>query len=89
MDAGLPYTGLRGFDVDPRMWLYVPHPVAVAQQVVPMTLIGDRLQVASATPDPDLSTIRRHFPALEIDVSIAPAAEIRRVLAAHPDGSDR
>jgi hypothetical protein len=89
MDTGLPYTGLRGFDVDPRMWLYVPHVVALAQQVVPMILIGDRLQVASATPEPDLSVVRRHFPMLEIDVTIAPAAEIRRVLASHPDGTDR
>lgn len=89
MDAGLPYTGLRDFAVDPRMWLYVPHAVALAQQVVPMTLIGNRLQVASAGSSPDLSVIRKHFPALQIDVTIAPAAEIHRVLAAHSDGTDR
>jgi hypothetical protein len=87
MEAGLPFTGLRAFTVDPRMWLYVPHRTAVAQQVVPMTIIADRLQLACATADPDLSPIRRHFPELRIDVVIAPANEIDRVLS-HAQGTD-
>ncbi len=86
MAAGLPFTGLRDFAVDPRMWLYVPQRVALAQRVVPMTIIADRLQLAAAAPDPDLTAIRRHFPALGIDIVIAPADEIDRVLS-HTEGT--
>ncbi len=88
MDAGLPYTGLREFTVDPRMLLYVPYRVAVAQRIVPMTIIANRLQLASAVPDPDLTSLRRHFPGLEIDITIAPAAEIDSVLR-RAEPSDR
>ncbi|MCW3013367.1 MAG: glycosyltransferase [Solirubrobacterales bacterium] len=81
MDAGLPYSGLRDFTVDARMWHYIPYRTALELRVVPMTLVGDRLQVVSAVPSPDLRRVLAHFPALRIDVVIAPAAEIDRVLA--------
>lgn len=80
--AGLRTTSLRDFTADPRMWHYLPLHEALELRVVPMTIIGDRLQVASATPDPDLDGLRRHFPVLQIDVVLAPADEIDRVLAA-------
>jgi hypothetical protein len=87
LESGLPYSGLRGFVVDPRMWHYVPHRTARALQVVPVTIIGDRLQLASAVPSPDLGPVLRHFPALAVDIVIAPATEIDRVLN-HARGSD-
>ncbi|WP_354699412.1 hypothetical protein DSM112329_05128 [Paraconexibacter sp. AEG42_29] len=80
-------TTLQDFEADPRMWHYLPLHEALEQRVVPMTIIGNRLQVASATPDPDLAVLHRHFPALQIDVVIAPANEIDRVLA-HAQGPD-
>jgi hypothetical protein len=87
LEAGLPYSGLRDFVVDARLWHYVPYRTALGLQVVPMTLIGDRLQLASAVPSPDLDALLRHFPALHVDIVIAPATEIDRVLS-HAQGSD-
>lgn len=84
--AGPTTTALRDFVADPRMWHYLPLHEALELRVIPMTIIGNRLQVASAAPAPDLDSLRRHFPTLQIDVVIAPANEIDRVLA-HAQGS--
>ena len=80
LDAGLPYTGLRGFEVDPRLWRYVPLTVALTERIVPVILVGDVLTVAATRPDPDLAHLRRHFPNLQVSVAIAPAAEVDHVL---------
>jgi len=51
--TGLPYTGLRGFTCDPKLLLYVPMAMAVAERVVPVILVEDRLKLASAGPHPN------------------------------------
>lgn len=79
-EAGLPYTGLRGFSLDRRLLRYVPLTVAIAERVVPLTIVGDTLKLASATPHPDLTPIRRRFPYLAVDIVVAPAREIDGVL---------
>lgn len=79
--AGLPFTDLQGFAADRRMFHYLPLRDAVELRVLPMTVIGDRLQVAAAGVAPDLSALRRHYPNLQVDVVVAPAAAIDRVLA--------
>ena len=55
---GLPYTGLRGFEPDLRLFHYIPLTVAVQHRVLPLLIVGDTLKVASAAPDPDLSLLR-------------------------------
>jgi hypothetical protein len=80
MRSGLPFTGLRDFDCDPKLFHYVPLPMAVAQRVVPVVIVGDTLKVASAGPNPDISLLRRRFPALTVDIVIAPGREIDAVL---------
>lgn len=80
LDAGLPYTGLRGFDVDPRLWHYVPQRLALAERIVPVILVGDTLTVAATRPDPDLTHLRAAFPNLQLSVAIAPTAEIDQLL---------
>lgn len=79
--ANLPYTGLRDFDVDARLWRYVPLQLALKQRVVPLTLVGDELKIAAAHPDPDLGSLRTHFPNLRLGLVIAPAVEIDAALA--------
>jgi len=81
LQANLPYTGLRGFEIDPRLWRYVPLQYALNERVVPLTLVGDELKLASNRPDPDLSILRRHFPKLRLGLVIAPADEIDATLA--------
>ena len=78
--SGLPYTGLRDFEPDARLFHYVPLPFAVQQRVLPLLIVGDTLKVAAAAPDPDLSLLKTRFPYLAVDIVIAPGPEIDRVL---------
>jgi hypothetical protein len=77
---GLPYTGLRDFEPDLRLFHYVPLQFALQQRIVPLLVVGDTLKVASASPDTDLSLLRTRFPYLGVDMVIAPGPEIDRVL---------
>jgi hypothetical protein len=76
----LPYTGLRDFEPDPKLFHYVSITYAVQHRVVPLLVVGDTLKVAASRPDPDLSLLRTRFPYLAVDIVIAPAPEIDRVL---------
>lgn len=78
-------TSLRGFTIDPRLMSYVPLELAQREQIVPVVVIGNRLQVASADSKPALDEVRARFPNLAIDVVQADAGEIRAVL----DAADR
>lgn len=80
LQSGLPYTGLRDFEIDPRLLRYVPLRVATEEQIVPVVLIANTLTIAAPRPQPDLTTVRKHFPHLGIDVVIAPATEIAAAL---------
>ena len=80
LSHGLPYTGLRDFELDPRLLHYVPLTFALAQRLVPLLIVGDTLKVASPVADPDLSLLKTRFPYLAVDIVIAPGPEIDRVL---------
>jgi hypothetical protein len=83
-----PFTGLRDFTPDPKLFRYLPVAVAREQQVVPLLLVGDTLKIASAAADPDLQVLSSRFPALAVDIVIAPAAEIAAALdRMHPEGT--
>jgi hypothetical protein len=74
--SGLPYSGLRGFIPDPRLFLYVPVATAVAQRVCPLVLVDDSLKLASAYLDPDLLAVRTRFPNLDLGLVIVPRDEL-------------
>jgi hypothetical protein len=78
--AGRPFVGLRDFVADPRLFVYLPVPIAMRERVCPLVLIGDSLKLASAFLDPDLSYLERRFPSLSVDVGIAPRSEILEAL---------
>ncbi len=78
--AGLPFAGLRGFEADPRLFVYLPLPIALRERVCPLLLVGDSLKLASVYPDPDLSYLERRFPNLRVDLTLAPRAELLRAL---------
>jgi hypothetical protein len=84
LEHGLPFTGLRGFAADPRLFHYVPRDAAVARCVVPVVLVGDTLKLASATPDPELADVRARFPALRVEVVVAPRSAVEAALARAP-----
>lgn len=80
LSSGLPYSGLRDFEPDPRLFHYVPLTYALSHRLLPMLIVGDTLKVASAVADPDLSLLKTRFPYLAVDIVIAPGPEIDRVL---------
>lgn len=80
LHSGRRFEGLRGLVVDPRLFLYLPLSVAVRERLVPITLAGDRLVVASAFLDPDLGYLSGRFPSLQVDLVIAPRNEILEAL---------
>ncbi|HEV3127735.1 MAG TPA: hypothetical protein VGY32_02060 [Solirubrobacteraceae bacterium] len=81
MQSGVPYVGLRDVAPDPNLMLYVPASVARAAEVVPLSLDENRLQLACATLEGDLTPIQARFPRLELELCISPADEIRDLLA--------
>ena len=82
VDDALPYTGLRGFNVDPLLLHYVPLGEARRLEILPLILIGDRLTIASARPDPDLSDLAAQLPKLRFEIVLAARAELLDALAA-------
>lgn len=78
--AGLSFTGLRDFVPDPRLFVYLPLPIAARERICPLVLIGDSLKLASAFLDPDLSHLERRFPTLGLSLTIAPRREILAAL---------
>ena len=79
--AGRELTTLAGVEPDGGLLLYLPLDLAERETVFPIILVGDKLVVASAFNDPDLSVVERHFPKLEVEVAIAPRSEIRDLIA--------
>ncbi len=75
-----PYAGLRDFIPDPRLFVYLPVPIAIRERVCPLVLIGDSLKLASAFLDPDMSYLERRFPNLSVEIGIAPRSEILEAL---------
>ncbi len=80
--AGLPFTDLRGFVPDERLFLYVPLVAAISDRVCPLVLVDDTLHVASVYVDPRLEGLKRHFPKLEVAIEIAPRGQILAALNA-------
>jgi len=80
-EAGLPFTGLRDFRPDERLWRGVAPDWALRERVVPLVVVGDRLKLAAARPDADLSAIQDAYAG--VDLVIAPADEIDAALGGH------
>ena len=79
---GLRYSGLRDVQLDARLLLYVPLEVCERETVLPLAVTEEVLQVATAYPDPDLELVDGRFPALEIELVLAP---MDRIAELHDD----
>jgi hypothetical protein len=79
---GLRYSGLRDVQLDARMLLYVPLDVCERETVLPLAVTEEVLQVATAYPDPDLQLVGGRFPALELELVLAP---YERIAELHDD----
>jgi hypothetical protein len=80
LESDLPYQGLRDAKPDPNLLLYLPAALARAEEVVPLSLKDNVLELACARPDPDLDALRARFPRLALDLCVSSDEEIRHVL---------
>jgi hypothetical protein len=78
--SGRPFAGLRRVTVDHRLFLYLPLHLAQRERVVPLSREDDRLTVASAYLDPDLSSLAERFPSLEVRLLVSPRVEVLEAL---------
>lgn len=78
--SGRAFAGLRDFEPDHRLFLYVPLHVAQRERVVPLVLVGDSLKIASAYLDPDLGFLRQRFPNLHLELVVSPRRELLEAL---------
>jgi hypothetical protein len=79
---GMRYSGLREVEIDPRLLLYVPLEICERETVLPLSISEELLQVATASPDPDLAIVEGRFPDLEIKLVFAP---IERITELHDE----
>jgi hypothetical protein len=78
--SGRPLVGLRGFVPDPKLFLYVPLSLAASERICPLSLRGDRLELASVFLDPDLSYLTERFPNLELELVLAARDDVLAAL---------
>ena len=78
--AGRELTSVAGVEPDAGLLLYLPLDLAERECVFPVILVGDRLVVATAFNDPDLSAVESHFPKLDVELTIAARSEIRTLI---------
>ncbi len=78
---GLPYAGLRDAAHDASL---VPETAARAARVVALGGWEDRVRLAAAEPEPDLTAVRPHLGDRRAEIVIAPREEIDAILGPPP-----
>jgi hypothetical protein len=78
--TGLPFVGLRDHAHDPDLDRLIPRDAARAARAIPLTADDDRIRLAVADPDTDLSTLDRYLAGRQVDLALAPREEIDTIL---------
>ncbi|MBA3842278.1 MAG: hypothetical protein H0X39_06615 [Actinobacteria bacterium] len=78
--SGRTFAGLRHTVPDHRLFLYLPLHVAQRERIIPLSLVENRLTIACAYLDPDLSAVADRFPNLELELLVSPRVEILQAL---------
>ena len=79
--SGLPFVGLRGRSIDPRLLRYVPFSFCRAHRLVPVRLDDDGLAVACTVPLDAVRHLERRLPGVRVLPMIALSTEIDELLA--------
>ena len=82
--TGLPFVGLRDHAHDPDLDRLIPPDAARAARAIPLTADDDRIRLAVADPDTDLSTLDRYLAGRHVDLALAPREEIDTILGPPP-----
>jgi hypothetical protein len=78
--TGLPFVGLRDHAHDPDLDRLIPPDAARAARAIPLTADDDRIRLAVADPDTDLSTLDKYLSGRQVDLALAPREEIDTIL---------
>jgi hypothetical protein len=82
--TGLPFVGLRDHAHDPDLDRLIPPDAARAARAIPLTADDDRIRLAVADPDTDLSTLDKYLAGRQVDLALAPGEEIDTILGPPP-----
>jgi outer membrane biosynthesis protein TonB len=82
--AGLPFAGLREHAHDDTLDAIVPPTAARAARALPLRADDERVRVAVADPEADLSALEPHVGARRVEIAIAPLGELDALLGPPP-----
>jgi type II secretion system (T2SS) protein E len=82
--TGLPFVGLRDHAHDPDLDRLIPPDAARTARAIPLTADDDRIRLAVADPDTDLSPLDRYLAGRQVDLALAPREEIDTILGPPP-----
>jgi hypothetical protein len=82
--TGLPFVGLRDHAHDPDLDRLIPPDAARTARAIPLTADDDRIRLAVADPDTDLSTLDKYLAGRQVDLALAPREEIDTILGPPP-----
>ncbi|MGZ4271073.1 MAG: GspE/PulE/PilB domain-containing protein [Solirubrobacteraceae bacterium] len=82
---GLPFAGLRNHRADPTLTAVVPDELARVARVVVLRADDERVRLAAAVPEPDLSALRDRLAGRTVEIAIAPRDELDALLGPAPE----
>jgi Type II secretion system (T2SS), protein E, N-terminal domain len=82
--TGLPYVGLRDHTHDPDLDRVIPPDAARTTRAIPLAADDDRVRLAVADPDTDLSPLDRYLNGRHVELALAPRDELEAILGPPP-----
>jgi hypothetical protein len=82
--TGMPYVGLRDHAHDPELDHLIPPDAARTARVIPLTADDDRIRLAVADPQPDLSALGPYLSGRQVHLALAPREELDNILGPPP-----
>jgi type II secretion system (T2SS) protein E len=82
--AGLPFAGLRDHEHDPELDEVIPPDAARTARVLPLAADAQRVRLAVADAEPDLTALAAHLADRHVELTIAPREELDAILGPPP-----
>ena len=82
--TGMPYVGLRDHAHDPELDHLIPPDAARTARAIPLTADVDRIRLAVADPEPDLSALDPYLSGRQVHLALAPREELDKILGPPP-----
>jgi hypothetical protein len=82
--TGLPYVGLRDHAHDPDLDRLIPPDAARRARATPLAADDDRVRLAVADPNTDLSTLDPYLAGRQVELAVSPREELDTILGPPP-----